>query len=575
MKKKCIILGGIILAIVIGAGVVAFKAKAKGSEENMEQVTETVPLEKQDLEKSISVTGTIASNSQKVLSSEATDTKVTEINVTVGDMVKKGDVIAKLDRTNLEIKLHAAETALKVAKQKAQLEINGAKRNMDQVSVTRNIELERSNKAVADAYKGYADAVARRDSLYQECQNAIKNLKDKEAIYAGAKGTLDNTAKETESKRVAMESAQNTYDAALSAYEEAAKEGAASTDPVKLAEIESLKKKRDDALVALNAAKASFNGTGAITSTVETDKATKESDYSQAKSDEAAKEADYKAAVANVDAMAKAYEQAKQAAGDSNRTTEKAVADQKDSLLSAELNSQNTGGSPEEIEINKCKELLAACDIVAPMDGIVTSIPVQVGDTYKGGEIMTVQDTSKYTVSALVDQYDISDIFKDMKAKVETQTTGDTVMEGMVTFVSPVPKSAVTSGSASGTSTGTGTTGGGDYEIKVSLNQGSERLRIGMTAKTSIILNEKKGALVVPYYCIQEDTDGSTYIEIMKSDQSTQKIVVNKVMETDYYVAIEGEGLEEGMQAIVPSAADSDSGMMGTSENTGTTETIG
>ena len=33
--------------------------------------------------------------------------------------------------------------------------------------------------------------------------------------------------------------------------------------------------------------------------------------------------------------------------------------------------------------------------------------------------------------------------------------------------------------------------------------------------------------------------------------------------------------ITEGMQVIVPSAADSDSGMMGTSEDTGTTETIG
>lgn len=553
MKKKGIILGSILFVVLVGVIVIVTTVRAKDNIENSEEVVETVPLEKQNLEKSISVTGTITSNSQKVISSEAIDTKVVEVKVAVGDKVKKGDVLARLDRTNLEIKLKAAQTALEVAKKKSQIDINGAKRNVEQVTLTRNIELERSNKAVADAYKEYADAVAKRDSLNLEFQNATKKRAEKENNYSGAKSNMENTLKETENRRKTLENAQNNYDLALTKYEEATKETISANDLAKIAEVEALKNKKEEALNSLNAAKAAYNSTGAITSSVETNKASKETEYSQAKSDETSKEAEYKAAITNVDVTAKAYEKAKQAAEDTNRTTEKAVAEQNDSFLSAELSSKNAGNGQEEVEVNKYKELLEACDIIAPMDGMITSVQVQAGDVYKSGEIMTIQDTSKFMVSALVDQYDISDITKNMKANVKTQTTGEEAMRGIVTFVSPVPKSIATTPSSAGSSTGTNSTSNSDYEIKVSLSKGSERLRIGMTAKTSIVLKEIQDALVLPYYCIEEDTDGSFYVQIMGVNEIKRKMKVKKIMETDYYTAIEGDGLKDGMQVIVPS----------------------
>ncbi|NTV77633.1 MAG: HlyD family efflux transporter periplasmic adaptor subunit, partial [Clostridiales bacterium] len=266
------------------------------------------------------------------------------------------------------------------------------------------------------------------------------------------------------------------------------------------------------------------------------------------------------AALSNVDTTTKAYQKAVEAAQDTERSTQKAVADQKDSLLSAQLNSKISGSSQEEIDIKKYKEQIDACVITAPMDGIITSVVLQAGDIYKSGELLTIQDTSKFTVSATVDQYDISDISKDMKAIIKTETTGDTLMQGMVTFVSPVPKSST----PTGTSAGNTTTNNNDYEIKVAIDKGSDRLRIGMTAKTSIVLKEQKNAFVVPYYCLQEDTDGTFYITVMENigegnntaSADGKKITIKKVLETDYYTAIEADELVEGMSVLVPTITD-------------------
>ncbi|NTV78948.1 MAG: biotin/lipoyl-binding protein [Clostridiales bacterium] len=235
MKKKIVVIGSIIIIIGIGIGVITTSIKAKANEAVTEVATETISLEKQDLEKVISVTGTIASNSIKVITSEVTDVKITELNVAVGDFVKKGDIIARLDSSNLIIKLNAAQTALDVAKQKSKIEIDGATRNTQNIEITRNIEIERSNTAVAQAYKEYAEAVAKKDTTYQEYQNAINKKKEKEIAYFGAKGSADNSVKETEIRRKAVESAQISYDAELEAYELAVKESVLPGDTVKLA----------------------------------------------------------------------------------------------------------------------------------------------------------------------------------------------------------------------------------------------------------------------------------------------------------------------------------------------------
>ena len=99
-----------------------------------------------------------------------------------------------------------------------------------------------------------------------------------------------------------------------------------------------------------------------------------------------------------------------------------------------------------------------------------------------------------------------------------------------------------------------------------------------MTAKLSIIISSKENVLTVPYAAVQTAEDGSFYVEVvdenagadavgsgqpggapggggnaaMPSSLPTRRIPVTKGIESDYYVEISGEGIEEGLEVIVP-----------------------
>ena len=557
-SKKGIVITGVVIAIAVSGIFFTKQIKAKQTDTATVTTQEVTPIEKKDLEKMISVNGTIASSNPQTLSVEVTDVKVLKMNVAVGDVVKKGDVIATLDSSDLEAKLAAAKLTVSAANQKTNLELAGAQRNMENAEITRNVELERANKSVADLFKDYKDSLAKKDRKYQEYQKIVEKRINKEREYSTVVTKVSTTAGETEEKRKAQEVAQLAYDSLAEQFDNALKTSVAD-DPVQKAALEDLKNKKEAAFQVLNDAKTAYSSMTLAGTTSEADKTRLETELATLKTEESTKEAEFNATAGEITAAAGAYDKAVQGASDTKRNMDKTVADQKDSLTGVKINSA-TGETTEELEIKKYEEQIQACNIVAPMDGVVTSVSVKEGDLYKSGEIATIQNTDQFVVVAAVDQYDISDVAKGMKAIVKTETTGDQEMEGSISFISPVPKSSTTS-----TGTSTTATNSNDYEVKVSIPNASERLRIGMSAKTSIILNSIKDALVVPYFCLQQEEDGSDYIEVSDGsvEGTSQKIVVKRLLETDYYVAIEGEGLKEGMNVVTPS----DDATMTTTEN--------
>ena len=129
-------------------------------------------------------------------------------------------------------------------------------------------------------------------------------------------------------------------------------------------------------------------------------------------------------------------------------------------------------------------------------------------------------------------------------------------MTGKLTFVSPVPRAATaaattTAADAAATVTAT-SNAGGDYPVEASIDHPSERLRIGMTAKLTIVEKEVRNALTVSDSSVRTDAAGNHFVEVQKDDGSAGKIPVTYGLKTDYYVQIIGKGLREGMKVIQP-----------------------
>lgn len=156
-------------------------------------------------------------------------------------------------------------------------------------------------------------------------------------------------------------------------------------------------------------------------------------------------------------------------------------------------------------KIEDYEEQLGDCTVYASMSGTITALNVEEDNVFAGGTIYEIQDVHNFIVDATVDEYDVVNLEKGQTAYVKTDSLGDEVQEGEVTYVAPTGTTGQTMGSNSGTAS---------YEIQITLNEPQDKLRAGMTASVSIALEESRNALAVPYDCVQTNAGGDSVIYV-------------------------------------------------------------
>ncbi len=288
---------------------------------------------------------------------------------------------------------------------------------------------------------------------------------------------------------------------------------------------------------------------------------------------------------------------------DQGRTDLRTISSNMAAVVETKLNNMTTNDNAEE-QIRDYEDSLDNCNITAPISGIVTSVSVVEGDQYEEkSEICVIQDDSSYKVTGTVDEYDVSKITESMNCVIKTDATGDDQMEGILTFVSPVPQSSGSTGNSGSAGASASTGSSTEYPIEITIKGRDDRLRIGMTAEASILVESKEGIKAVPYDAIEEDKDGSFYVNLavdkpsvshnfpgkssrkysdnplanliaeMKLGSSaeelysksepvpTKKVTVKKGLETDYYTEIISDDVKLGDRVQIPESESSSDNM--------------
>ncbi len=231
----------------------------------------------------------------------------------------------------------------------------------------------------------------------------------------------------------------------------------------------------------------------------------------------------------------------------------------KESLTSLK-SSQKKSLREAQKSVDVAQEALDKCSVKASMSGTVTALGASAGDSYQGGDLVEISDCENLRVSTSVDEYDISSVEKGQKVIILTDATGEDELEGKITYVAPTTGSTLSSSGSSGSegsgntgsSMGGSSTGSSGYEVRIRMNSSNEKLRVGMTAKCSIILEEVSNAYAVPYDAIHTNTNGDSVLYVKDSQGTRSEVTVTKGMESDYYVEVTGDGLSENLQVIIP-----------------------
>ncbi len=151
-----------------------------------------------------------------------------------------------------------------------------------------------------------------------------------------------------------------------------------------------------------------------------------------------------------------------------------------------------------EASLKQLEEQLSYTTVTSPIDGVVLSRDVQVGDAVSSilvlGStatlVMTLGDTHQVYVKGKVDESDIAKVYLGQAARIKVQSFPNRTFAGFVTKLAPlgVEKDNVTT-----------------FEVQISIDNPGGELKANMTANAEIVLEEHKSALTIPEQAVIYD----------------------------------------------------------------------
>lgn len=195
--------------------------------------------------------------------------------------------------------------------------------------------------------------------------------------------------------------------------------------------------------------------------------------------------------------------------------------------------------------LERAEEDLRNSTIASPIDGLVLSRNVEVGNAVssilvqgsQAAPLFTLGDMSDVFVRGKVDQADIGKVYLGQPARIVVESFRDRRFEGKVYRISPygVEKDNVTT-----------------FEVQVSIHNPGRELKANMSANAEILLEEKKNVLLVPEAAVLYDKDRNPGVEVPDpaAEKGRRKVAVKLGISNGIRTELLG-GLQEGAQVIL------------------------
>lgn len=505
--RTLVVLFVIGLAIYIGGRYLGYKV----SKELEKTTSETMigEVKRMDISSTISTTGTVQSKDTRTITSALTGVTISKVNFEVGDMVNEGDVIVEFSREDIQDSIEQAQEDLDEA---------------------------RKSKAVADSYKStdhnydYESAGYAAASTANSTAQSLEGLNQANASLQRAK---DDKAKYVEKYNTAVNNLpalQAEYDQATAYFDlfKATNKQQAFTPGDFPNDGSSYNEQQIINYLGYEYTVDGFeNYISNLQSQISSYKSTISS-YDTSSYDKSIISAEE-----SLRSRELSYEASLISENDKNLSTNRSL-NTSDYNYDSYLITAGDNVTKAERTLKQQQEKLDDYIVYAPISGIVTSVSAQEGNGYvnTSGGLMTIQAIDSYEITTQIDEYDINSVVEGQKVVIMTDATGDSELEGVVSFISPVTTSSSSSGSSGQTSTS-----GNTYEVKIDILTDDARIKLGMSAKLNIILETHTNVLSVSYDAIEEDDNGQNYVMVV--DEKAKNASANDT-QAGTGIAVEG-----------------------------------
>lgn len=196
-----------------------------------------------------------------------------------------------------------------------------------------------------------------------------------------------------------------------------------------------------------------------------------------------------------------AYDLAVATLNSSERKVEQAKAAR--AQAAAELTSAQTKVAQVEALVSRSKDVLSQYDAVAPLDGVVTNLPVRVGETVVPGiqnsaasTIMTIADMSIITAEVNVDETDIVSVKMDQPAEVTIDAIPNQTFKGRVIEIGDT--AIVRSSGVAASQSQTSSQEAKDFKVVIALDIPQNLVRPGLSCTAKITTATRSHVLAIP-----------------------------------------------------------------------------
>ncbi len=206
-----------------------------------------------------------------------------------------------------------------------------------------------------------------------------------------------------------------------------------------------------------------------------------------------------------------AYEGQKAAVAEANSRIVQARAQL--AQLKAQLVASQRKIVQNQANLNRYDDILKKHNVVAPIDGLVTYLPVRMGETVVPGiqnsaasTIMTIADMSIVTAEVKVDESDIVNIKLDQPAEISVDAIPDKKFTG---HVIEIGNTAIlrSTGLAASQST-TSSQEAKDFKVVIAMDNPPDAIRPGLSSTARITTATRKNVLGIPIQALTVRTKG-------------------------------------------------------------------
>lgn len=196
-----------------------------------------------------------------------------------------------------------------------------------------------------------------------------------------------------------------------------------------------------------------------------------------------------------------------------------------------------------EISVNTARTNLGYTKILSPIDGIIVSVPVSVGQTVNANQtsptIVQVADLSQVLIKLEIAEGDIAQVQPKQKVIFTTLADPHRHYRGEISSIDPaltkLTDNSYTEQSANSEAV--------YYYANALIGNQDQSLRIGMTAQGKVIIAEKQDVLLIPNTAIKK-RKGEQIVEVLENGKAVEKSVKIGLSDSQYSEIL--SGLSEG-----------------------------